>query len=228
MLMRPSREASAVVLLVLFLLNLPNCAPLSSISNDAAIKNASARKAIADSAKELYHSREDLVLGNPSAEIAIVEFFDYNCGYCRKAVPEVSKLLQSDRQTKIIIKELPILGTDSTLAAQAALASAKQGKYRDFHIALTRSRGHVGESSIFAAAEEARLDFTKLKEDMKSEAIAEVLRRNEALARKLEIRGTPTFIIDDKIERRYLSFGELANQVASVRVNGGCRLCQAR
>src|SRR5687768_16532442 len=118
---------------MLIVAHLANCAPVTSFNHDAVLEVESTRQAIVDKAEELYRTREELALGNPSAEIAIVEFFDYNCGYCRKDVTEVSKLLETDGNIKIIIKELPILGPNSTLAAKAALASAKQGKYPDFH-----------------------------------------------------------------------------------------------
>jgi protein-disulfide isomerase len=187
--------------------------------------NEAAKKTIGERAKEIYQSEEDLVLGNAAGEVAVVEFFDYNCGYCKRAIPEIAKLIQSDKNVRVIIKEFPILGAGSIIAAKAALASRLQGKYAEFHVALTALEGVKDEESVVQVAKQLGLDVTKLKTDMESDGVAEVIRRNYSLAEALSISGTPSFIIDDALEPGYVSFDVLAQHIATVRQNGGCKLC---
>lgn len=187
--------------------------------------NNKAKRTIAERAQEIYRSQEDLVLGNAKGEVALVEFFDYNCGYCKRAIPEVEKLIESDKNLKVIIKEFPILGPGSIFAAKAAIASRLQGKYVEFHNALTAVEGVKDESNVLEIAKQAGLDVEKLKADMESEAVADVIRRNYSLAEALSINGTPSFIIDDALEPGYVSFDVLARHVATVRQNGGCKVC---
>ena len=184
-----------------------------------------ARRTIGERAQEIYRSEEDLVLGNAKGEVALVEFFDYNCGYCKRAIPEVEKLIESDKNLKVIIKEFPILGPGSIFAAKAAIASRLQGKYAEFHNALAAAEGVKDESNVLEIAKQAGLDVEKLKADMESEAVADVIRRNYSLAEALSINGTPSFIIDDALEPGYVSFDVLARHVATVRQNGGCKVC---
>jgi protein-disulfide isomerase len=183
------------------------------------------KHAITARAQEIYQSKEDLVLGNASGEVALVEFFDYNCGYCKRAIPEVEKLIQSDKNVRVIIKEFPILGPGSVFAAKAALASRLQGKYSQFHDALTEAEGVKDETNVLEIAKQVGLDVEKLKTDMESEAVANVIRRNYSLAEALSINGTPSFIIDDALEPGFVSFDVLAQHVATVRQNGGCKVC---
>jgi protein-disulfide isomerase len=187
--------------------------------------NDAAKKTISERAKEIYQAEEDLVLGNAAGEVAVVEFFDYNCGYCKRAIPEIEKLIQSDKNVRVIIKEFPILGAGSIIAAKAALASRLQGKYAEFHAALTALDGVKDEESVMQVAKQLGLDAAKLKADMESDAVAEVIRRNYSLAEALSINGTPSFIIDDALEPGFVSFDVLAQHVATIRQNGGCKLC---
>jgi protein-disulfide isomerase len=180
---------------------------------------------IATEAEAVFRSPSDLVLGNPSGKITIVEFFDYNCIYCKANVAEVAKLIEADPDVRFVIKEYPILGEGSRFAARAGLAAAKQGKYPEFHMRLSELRGRASMYSVLKAAEELGLDGERLKSDMADPAIDEVLQRNKALATALSIRGTPTFIVDDSIEPRFLSFEKLKQKVASIREAGGCKLC---
>jgi protein-disulfide isomerase len=183
------------------------------------------KQKISERAQEIYRSSGDLVLGNPKGKVTVVEFFDYNCGYCKRAIPEVEKLIQSDDDVRVVIKEFPILGPGSVFAAKAALASRNQGKYNEFHQALTELNGVKDETSVMQVAEQVGLDVDKLKTDMESDAVAQVIRRNYSLAESLSINGTPSFIIDEALEPGYVQFDVLARHVAAVRQNGGCRLC---
>jgi protein-disulfide isomerase len=183
------------------------------------------KETITERAKEIYRAGEDLVLGNPQGKITVVEFFDYNCGYCKRAIPEVAKLIESDKDIKVVIKEFPILGAGSVFAAKAALASREQGKYAEFHDALTAIEGVKDETSVMQAAQQVGLDIEKLKTDMEAKEVIEVIRRNYSLAEALSINGTPSFIIGDTLEPGFVSYDVLAQHVSTLRQNGGCKIC---
>jgi protein-disulfide isomerase len=180
---------------------------------------------LVDQAQAIYHASEDLVLGNPAGNVSIVVFLDYNCGYCQRAIPELNKLISADKNVRLIVKEFPILGPESMFAAKAALASAKQDKYAQFHAALTAKRGVKNKSRVLATAEKIGLDVAKLQKDMDDTSVTEVIARNHALARSLSIDGTPTFILDETIQPSFMPYKILAQHVAFIRDNGGCRLC---
>jgi protein-disulfide isomerase len=186
---------------------------------------AATKQKIRERAEEIYHSSGDLVLGNPKGKVTVVEFFDYNCAYCKRAIPEVEKLIQTDKDVKVVIKEFPILGPGSVFAAKAALASRGQGKYNEFHQALTRFEGVKDETSVMQVAEQVGLDLEKLKADMESKAVSDVIGRNYSLAESLSINGTPSFVIDEALEPGYVQYDVLAGHVSAVRQNGGCRVC---
>ncbi len=208
---------------------LAHCVPSTELSLQPSREVESGIKqteqTIAERAQEIYHSSEDLVLGNPSGKVTVVEFFDYNCSYCKRNSVEVAKLIELDKDVRVVIKEFPILGRDSVFAAKAALASGKQGKYREFHAALSTIRGVKNESSVLRAAQQIGLDINKLKTDMESPAVAETIRRNYSIAESLSINGTPTFVLDDAIEPNSASFNVLSRHVARIRQNGGCKVC---
>ncbi len=152
------------------------------------------RKAVAEHWEDLALRADDPVLGNPDGNVTLVEFFDYRCGYCRRALPDVMALKETDPQLRIVMKEFPILGPDSVIAARAALAARKQGKYAVFHEALMQAEGSLDEARILAVADEVGLDLDRLRGDMEAPEINATLRRNFELAEALGIRGTPAFV----------------------------------
>jgi protein-disulfide isomerase len=176
-------------------------------------------------AKELFRSPEDLVAGNPDGDVTMVEFFDYNCAWCKKGLPEVLSLIKSDKNLRLVLKEFPIFGGDSDYAAMAALASKKQGKYWEFHLALLGHEGRITASDVDQIAEDKGLDVEQMKADMKSPEIAKVLKRNHQLASLLSIQGTPAFIIDKTVVPGYLPKDGLMAAIGEVRNSGGCKLC---
>lgn len=184
-----------------------------------------AQSMIKQHASSLFRSEGDLVAGNPNGSITMVEYFDYNCGYCKRAMPDVLKLIDEDKDLRLVMKEFPILGPGSTFAARAGLASRKQGKYWDFHVALLRQRGAVNEQSVLRVAAKIGLDVGQLKSDMKSEDIDKTLSANMAVAQSLGINGTPAFIIDDKLIPGAVGYETLAGTVNQVRQGGGCKFC---
>jgi len=167
-------------------------------------------------AAELFNAPDAIVAGNPNGDVTIVEFFDYKCGYCRKIVPELSQLIKQDGNIKLVLKEFPILSRDSEMAARAAIASVKQGKYWDFHIALM-SADEVTQESVMAIAKGVGLNTAKLAEDMAAPSSSDVINRTHELAQKLGIEATPTFYIGDTPYSGALPLSELKAAVAAAR-----------
>ena len=156
-------------------------------------------------------------LGNPDGDVTVVEFFDYNCPYCRKAGQTVQELLASDANVRVIYREWPILGEDSVFASRAALAARAQGKYEEFHWALMNSEGRASEASILKLARHLGLDVAKLQADMTSPAVEAHIAQSNALARTLGFTGTPAFIVGDRTAPGMLSTDEISAMVAEAR-----------
>ncbi len=153
---------------------------------------------MSENAKDIYRNPESPVAGDPNGDITVVEFFDYNCGYCKRGMTEVQKLIQSDKRVRMVFKELPILSKGSEETARAALAAKRQGKYWEFHQAMLSSKGQANEATSLKAAEALGLDMAKLKTDMAGDAVKGELEAMKALAKKMGINGTPHFLVGDK------------------------------
>lgn len=177
------------------------------------------------SAKEIFHSPADYVAGNPKGDVTMVEFFDYNCGWCKKGFPEVMSLIDKDPNLRFVLKEFPIFGGDSDYAAMAAIAAKKQNKYWELHKAMFMHEGKVTKEVVDELATKHGIDLAKLKEDMKDPSVTEELAANHQLAQALNINGTPGFVIDDKVSPGYLPADGLAAMIDEVRKGGGCKLC---
>ena len=156
-------------------------------------------------------------LGNPDGDVTVIEFFDYNCPYCRKAGQTVQELLASDANVRVIYREWPILGEDSVFASRAALAARAQGKYEEFHWALMNGEGRASEASILKLARHLDLDIEKLQADMTSPAVEAHIAQSSALARTLGFTGTPAFIVGDRTAPGMLSTDEITAMVAEAR-----------
>ncbi len=138
------------------------------------------------------------VMGNTDGDIVLVEFFDYNCPYCRRAAPVLFELIEENPDLRIIMRERPILGPDSELTARASLAALKQDGFATFHEALmTQSRAN--SATIRRAAEKAGLDYDLLQADMNSPEVDAHIAKSRDLARQLGISGTPTFLIGETL-----------------------------
>lgn len=158
-----------------------------------------AARALVERAKEIFEDPAAPLGGNLQGDVTLVEFFDYRCTYCKSVTDTVFDTLKADGNIKLVFKELPILGPESVVAARAALASVKQGKYEAYHRALMKMRGKVDEQSILKTAAEVGLDVEALKKDMADPEVEAALKRNLELARALDIGGTPAFVIGDRI-----------------------------
>jgi protein-disulfide isomerase len=161
------------------------------------------RAAIASQKDALFNDALAPVGGNPEGDVTLVEFFDYNCPYCRRVAPAVLEAEQRDPQLRIVYKEFPILGPNSEYAARAALAAHRQNpeKYIELHNALMASSGVVDEARVLEAARSAGLDLGRLKAGMEDPAISEAIARNLAAAEALRITGTPGFVIGNYVFR---------------------------
>jgi len=135
------------------------------------------------------------VLANPQGIVTIIEFFDYTCPYCKAAEPRLMRLVDQDKRVKLVMKEFPILTKASVIASRAALASAKQGKYRAFHLALMRREGVLDEAGIFETARMVGLDEKRLRRDMTAPDVADEIIANFNLARGIRVFQTPAYIV---------------------------------
>ena len=183
--------------------------------------------AITAQAEEIYRSPGAPVAGNAQGDVTVVEFFDYNCGYCKRAFTDLAKVIEKDTKVKLVLKELPILSKGSEEAARVALAAKAQGKYWEVHRALLTMRGQANEQTALAAAEKAGLDVAKLKADMKGDAVTQEISRVRELAQSMGIQGTPHFLVGDRaIAGAPQNLQELMGQhIADIRKEGGCKVC---
>ena len=145
-------------------------------------QDAKQQKAISKNADKIYRSPETPVAANPDGDVTMVEFFDYNCGYCKRAMPEIVKLVGEDAKVKLVLKELPIFGDDSIAAAKAALAAKKQGKYYEMHQKLFSEPGKADLDKALRVAQELGLDVDQLKKDMDDPVVKDALAENHKLA----------------------------------------------
>lgn len=152
--------------------------------------------------------------GNPRGDVTLVEYFDYNCGYCRSSLPTIAALLKRDPKIRIVYREFPILAQSSIDAARMSLAAAEQGKFRQFHDTLYAA-GPVSARSIAASAKAAGLDLTRAAA-VAPRADAEIA-ANGAVARALGLTGTPSWVIGKKVISSALPLEELQKAVAEAR-----------
>ena len=159
-------------------------------------------KALNLNAEELTKTTNDFVVGNPEGDITLVEFFDFNCGYCKKALKDVQELTQSDNKLRIVLKDFPILSEGSVSAARVALAAKFQlpaAKQFEFHSRLLEMSGMIDGERALSVASEMGLDVEKIKVDMQGKAVNDALSRNMKVAQALGLTGTPSFIVGKEV-----------------------------
>lgn len=160
-------------------------------------------------------------VGNPDADIVIVEFFDYNCGYCKQALEDVQTLIESDNNIRVVFKEMPILSPASHTAALWALAANRQGKYWDFHRALMNHSGSKSEKTLEKIAKDVGLDIGQIKKDLKDPALQAQIDKNILVSQDLGIRGTPAFVINDQLSRGRIGIDAMREMIREIRANEG-------
>lgn len=161
--------------------------------------------------------------GNPQGDITLVEFLDYRCGYCKKSYTEVEELVKSDGNIRFVVKEFPILGEQSTLASQFAIATrlvAGDDAYKQVHDALYRMRGNVTPESLDALAGKLGLDSAAITARMGAPEVAQVIEDNYQLAATMKINGTPGFVIEGTLLRGYAPLDDMRKIVAEQRKDG--------
>lgn len=186
------------------------------VEASTALRRREAGKAIAASGSAFTKPYASAWAGNPDGDVTLVEYFDYNCGYCRASLPVIDELLAGDPKLKIVYREWPILSDESAIAARYSLAAAEQGRFREFHRALYAG-GPISEASIAKAARGAGLDPARLKAEAAAPRIEAELQRNLDAARELRLTGTPSWVIGDQTVSSALSLDALKRLVAEAR-----------
>ena len=186
---------------------------------DTEAKEERVRSNLAAVRAELIRDPRSPVAGNPEGDVTVVEFFDYNCPYCKAVKPALGQLLAGDPGIRFVYKELPILGEASRTAAKAALAAVRQGaeRYRRFHDALLEIQGGLTDEAVYRVAEQIGLDLARLRADMEDPEIEAAIEANRELAARLNITGTPAFAIGESIIPGAVSLEELREAVARAR-----------
>mgnify|MGYP000933831606 CR=1 FL=1 len=181
-------------------------------------------KGLQENADAIFKVKTDPVVGNPKGNAVVVEFMDYNCGWCKRSIGELSQLIEKDKDIKVVFKDMPIFGPDSEYAAKAALAANRQGKYWELHKSLFAVEGHVNGEVVDAVAAKIGIDVARMKKDMEDPEITKQIDNNHGLGQLLQLTGTPAFIIDQTVSPGYIQLDEMKAQVAEVRKNG-CKYC---
>lgn len=191
---------------------------LQELENRAAQEEKQRQKKLVSENRELLvNEKYSYVTGNPKADITVVEFFDYNCPYCRQSLKDIVKLLDDDKNVRVVLKEYPILGEASQQASLAAIAARKQNKYMEYHKALLSAKGRINKATIIAVAEKVGLDTKRLEKDMASKEVKEELQKNIEVGVKLGINGTPTFIFNDQVIPQVLPYDAMKELIAKIR-----------
>jgi protein-disulfide isomerase len=190
---------------------------------DKASAEAERQKVVATEAGPLFSSKYQATVGNPKGNATLVEFFDYNCHFCKGALPDVTRLMKDDPNLKLVLKDFPVLGPGSVEAAKVASAARNQlpaDKFWAFHTKLLATHGPVGKTEALAVAKDLGLDMEKLNKDMESPEVKAGLDEVMHLADELQINGTPTFVVGQDLVVGAVGFDQLKDKVDSVHKCG--------
>jgi protein-disulfide isomerase len=176
---------------------------------------------IAKNADTIFNSPRGVTIGNKDGDVTFVEFFDYNCGYCKRAMADMLDLMKADPKLKVVLKEFPVLSQGSVEAAQVAVAVRMQDptgkKYLDFHQKLLGGRGAADKARALAAAKEAGLDMAKLEKDLASPEVKATLEENLKLAESLGMNGTPSYVIGKQVVIGAVGVDALREKISNAR-----------
>lgn len=196
----------------------------SELDNRAKVAEAKAReKVVADPAGTLYSGAHQAVIGNPSGTITLIEFFDYNCGYCKRALGDLARLVKDNPDLRVVLRDLPILSENSEAAAQVANAARQQldgPRFWEFHQKLMSTRGPVGKAEAFAAAKAQGVDMGKLAKDAEAVESQVGIEESERLAKSLGITGTPAYVVGQEVVIGAVGYDALQGKVVSTRKCG--------
>ena len=161
------------------------------------------RAAVVENKATLFSSPHQVVLGNPQGNVTMVEFFDYNCGFCKRAMTDMLDLIKTDNNLKFVLKEFPVLGEGSVEAARVAVAARMQDangkKYIEFHQKLLGGRGGADKMRALAVAKEVGFDMPRLERDMGSDEVKKTIEENMKLAEALGVSGTPSYVVGEEV-----------------------------
>jgi protein-disulfide isomerase len=179
--------------------------------------------ALKESRQTLLNAPHSIVAGNVQGDVTLVEFFDYNCGYCKRALADVRALAKNDPKLRIVLKDFPVLGPESVEASRVSLAVKNQlqgEKLFDYHVKVMETRGRVNGERALSVAKEMGVDMARVQKDMDAPDVRTALQENVGLGDKLGLSGTPAFIIGDEIIPGAVGLEPLRQVVASVRKCG--------
>ena len=180
-----------------------------------------ARVTIKDNNATIFNSTHQVVLGNPQGKVTMVEFFDYNCAYCKRALADMLDLLKTDSDLRFVLKEFPVLGPGSVEAAHVAVAARMQDpsgkKYMEFHQKLLGGRGPADKMRALAVAKDVGFDVARLEKDMNSDEVKATIEENMKLADALGVSGTPTYVVGEEVVVGAVGLDELRGKIKSER-----------
>jgi protein-disulfide isomerase len=186
-------------------------------------QHAAQQSALTEHRQALMNAPHSFVAGNPAGDVTLIEFFDYNCGYCKRALGDLRSLVKGDPKLRIVLKDFPVLGPDSVEASRVALAVKNQlqsDKLFDYHVKVMETRGRVNGERAMAVAKEMGVDMARLQKDMEAADIRAALQENVGLGDKLGLSGTPAFIIGNEVIAGAVGLEPLKQVIASVRQCG--------
>ncbi len=180
-------------------------------------------KITTDMSGPLYTSPSNVIVGNPKGDVTLVEFFDYNCGYCKKGMPDLQKLVDTDKNVRIVLRDMPILSPGSVEASKIAIALKSQlspEKFWEFHVKLMTARGTIGEAQALAAARDVGADIDRLSKDVKKPEVIAALEETGKLTEALNITATPTYVLGSEVMIGTADYADLKTRVDSIRKCG--------
>lgn len=189
---------------------------------EKAAAEAARLAAVSDSAGILFNSTRQVVLGNPEGSITVVEFFDYNCGYCKRAYGDMVRLIEEEPELRMVLKEFPVLGQSSVEAARVAIAvnSVAPEKYGAFHEALLMQRGQANQDSAMKAAIAAGVDHMEVAKAMTSDEASLTIEEVYSLANRLGLTGTPSYVVGDEVVMGAVGYDQLKAKVTALKTCG--------
>ena len=191
--------------------------------HDKDVAEAQRKQAVGDASGPLFSSKNQATVGNPKGTATLVEFFDYNCHYCKGALPDITRLMKDDPNLKLVLKDFPVLGPGSVEAARVATAVRNQlpgDKFWAFHTKLLAMHGPIGKPEALSVARELELDMDKLAKDMENPQVEAGLQEVMTMANSLQINGTPSFVVGDEVVVGAVPYDQLKSKLNSVHKCG--------
>jgi protein-disulfide isomerase len=179
------------------------------------------RAAVLENKATLFNSPRQVVLGNPQGNVTLVEFFDYNCGYCKRALSDMLDLIKTDNNIRFVLKEFPVLGEGSVEAARVAVAARMQDtsgkKYIEFHQKLLGGRGAADKARALSVAKEVGFDMARIEKDMGSDEVKRTIDENLKLADAIGVNGTPSYVVGDEVVIGAVGLDTLREKIGAER-----------